>query len=77
VKRWPILSVALEREGDIVLARQRARRIAALLDFDLQDRTRIATAARRSRATPRPMAGAGASSSHSKAGGRPRRCTSG
>ena len=44
MKRWPILTVALEQEGDVVLARQRARRIAALLDFDLQDQTRIATA---------------------------------
>src|SRR5262249_51747183 len=31
-------------DGDLVLARQRARRIAALLGFDTQDQTRIATA---------------------------------
>ena len=44
MRRWPIVSIALEREGDVVFARQRARRIAALIDFDLQDQTRIATA---------------------------------
>ena len=44
MKRWPILTVALSGEADVLLARQRARRIAALLEFDLQDQTRIATA---------------------------------
>jgi signal transduction histidine kinase/DNA-binding response OmpR family regulator len=39
-----LLSVALGHETDVVLARQRARQIAALLDFDPQDQTRIATA---------------------------------
>jgi signal transduction histidine kinase/ActR/RegA family two-component response regulator len=42
---WPILTVALDRERDIVVLRQRARRIAELLGFDVQDQTRIATAA--------------------------------
>jgi signal transduction histidine kinase/ActR/RegA family two-component response regulator len=42
---WPILTVALDRERDIVVVRQRARRIAELLGFDVQDQTRIATAA--------------------------------
>jgi signal transduction histidine kinase/ActR/RegA family two-component response regulator len=42
---WPIISVALDRERDIVVVRQRARRIAELLGFDVQDQTCIATAA--------------------------------
>lgn len=41
---WSILTVAVAAEDDIVLARQRARRIAELLGFDRQDQTRIATA---------------------------------
>jgi len=40
----PILSLAIRHEHDVVAARQRARQIAALLDFDAQDQTRIATA---------------------------------
>ncbi len=40
----PILSVALIEEGDILIARQRARQIAGLLGFEAQDQTRIATA---------------------------------
>lgn len=39
-----ILTLALKQEADIVLARQRARRIAELLGFGKQDQTRIATA---------------------------------
>jgi hypothetical protein len=39
-----ILSVSILYERDIVLARQRARQIAAALHFDGQDQTRIATA---------------------------------
>jgi signal transduction histidine kinase/DNA-binding response OmpR family regulator len=39
-----ILSVALRHERDVVAARRRARDIAALLGFDVQDQTRIATA---------------------------------
>ncbi|HKW53350.1 MAG TPA: ATP-binding protein [Stellaceae bacterium] len=39
-----ILSVVLERETDIVLARQRTRKIAALAGFDAHDQTRITTA---------------------------------
>jgi signal transduction histidine kinase/CheY-like chemotaxis protein len=39
-----LLAIALEQEGDIVLARQRTRQIAALLGFDRQDQTRITTA---------------------------------
>lgn len=42
--RWSILSVVIQQEQDIVTARQRARQIAGLLDFDHQDQTRIATA---------------------------------
>ena len=41
---WPIVSVSIETEGDVVTTRQRARRIAELLGFDRQDQTRIATA---------------------------------
>jgi signal transduction histidine kinase/CheY-like chemotaxis protein len=39
-----ILFVTLQRESDVVLARQRARQIAQLLGFEAQDQTRIATA---------------------------------
>lgn len=39
-----ILTLKIHAETDIVLARQRTRQIAKLLDFDLQDQTRIATA---------------------------------
>ena len=39
-----LLAVALQLEQDVVVARQRARQIAALLGFDPQDQTRIATA---------------------------------
>ena len=38
-----VVTVALEFEDDIVLARQRARQLARLLGFDAQDQTRIAT----------------------------------
>ena len=39
-----VMSVAIKYEHDIVAARQRARQLAALLGFDAQDQTRIATA---------------------------------
>jgi len=39
-----ILMVTLQRESDMVLARQRARQIAEMLGFETQDQTRIATA---------------------------------
>ena len=39
-----IITVALKYEDDVVAARQRARQIAALIGFDAQDQTRIATA---------------------------------
>jgi signal transduction histidine kinase/CheY-like chemotaxis protein len=39
-----LLAIALERETDIILARQRTRNIAARLGFDAQDQTRITTA---------------------------------
>jgi signal transduction histidine kinase/CheY-like chemotaxis protein len=41
---YPITNIAIEYEHDVVLSRQRAREIAALLGFDNQDQTRIATA---------------------------------
>ncbi len=40
----PILTVAISREQDLVIARKRARQIARLLGFPDQDGTRIATA---------------------------------
>ncbi len=40
----PLLTVALHFEHDVVLARQRARHLAALLGFDHEEQTRIATA---------------------------------
>ena len=39
-----LLSVNLQHEHDVVLARQRARQVAKLLAFEAQDQTRIATA---------------------------------
>lgn len=41
---WRILAVALRHEHDVVAARQRARQLAGLLGFDVQEQTRIATA---------------------------------
>ena len=41
---YSITSVTIEYEGDVVLARRRTREIAALLGFDNQDQTRVATA---------------------------------
>jgi signal transduction histidine kinase len=43
-KTWPIVTVPIESEGDVVAVRQRAHRLAELLGFDRQDQTRIATA---------------------------------
>jgi len=40
----PILSVSIRLEQDVVAARQRARQIAGVLGFDVQDQTRLATA---------------------------------
>lgn len=39
-----LLTIEIHSEPDVVLARQRARLIAELLEFDLQDQTRISTA---------------------------------
>jgi signal transduction histidine kinase/CheY-like chemotaxis protein len=39
-----LLRMEIRREHDVVLARQRARQIAAALKFDSQDQTRVATA---------------------------------
>lgn len=39
-----ILSIKLQQGQDVVPARQRARQVAALLGFDTQDQTRLATA---------------------------------
>src|SRR5689334_11916191 len=43
-KLWPIVTVPIENEGDVVTVRQRAHRLAELLGFERQDQTRIATA---------------------------------
>jgi signal transduction histidine kinase/CheY-like chemotaxis protein len=40
----PLLSVGVRDEHDVVTARQRARQIAGLVGFDVQDQVRIATA---------------------------------
>jgi len=42
--RLPLITVALRRENDLLLARQRARQIAQLLGFSSGDITRITTA---------------------------------
>jgi anti-sigma regulatory factor (Ser/Thr protein kinase) len=42
--KWPVISISIKAESDVVTVRQRARRIAELLGFDKQDQTRIATA---------------------------------
>src|SRR5262245_23090826 len=42
--RWPVLTVTIKYEHDVVVARQRARQIAGLLGFEAQDQSRIATA---------------------------------
>ena len=43
-KVWPIVTVPIESEPDVVTVRQRAHRLAELLGFERQDQTRIATA---------------------------------
>jgi len=43
-KIWPIVTVPIESEADVVIVRQRAHRLAELLGFERQDQTRIATA---------------------------------
>jgi signal transduction histidine kinase len=44
LSRHSIMKVNLAAETDVVLARQRAKQIAGLVGFDLQDQTRVATA---------------------------------
>ncbi|TWT13860.1 ATP-binding protein [Reyranella sp. CPCC 100927] len=41
---WPLLTLSVTTEEDVVRARQRARQLAGLLGFEAQDQTRIATA---------------------------------
>jgi signal transduction histidine kinase/CheY-like chemotaxis protein len=41
---WPIITLSIESESDVVAVRQRARRVAELLGFERQEQTRIATA---------------------------------
>ena len=40
----PLVSLALDRDEDVVAARRSAAHIGALLEFDVQEQTRIATA---------------------------------
>src|SRR5215469_14980717 len=40
----PVLTVKINQAQDLVTARQRARQVSALLGFNQQDQTRIATA---------------------------------
>ncbi|WZP00418.1 ATP-binding protein [Isosphaeraceae bacterium EP7] len=42
--RYPIMTVDVRLEQDVVMARQRARQLAGMLGFDAGDQTRIATA---------------------------------
>src|SRR6185295_10280080 len=41
---WPITTMQIESEADVVAVRQRARHLAELLGFERRDQTRIATA---------------------------------
>jgi len=41
---WPIVTMPITTEGDVVAARQRALQLAEFLGFERQDQTRIATA---------------------------------
>lgn len=43
-KEKPLVTLAVNNEADVVMARRRARQIAYLLGFDLHDQTRISTA---------------------------------
>ncbi|MBP1179349.1 ATP-binding protein [Methylobacterium sp. PvR107] len=42
--RWPLIATQIEHEDDIITVRQRVRRLAEHLGFEVQDQTRIATA---------------------------------
>jgi len=42
--KWTLLTSPVEHEDDIVTVRQRVRRLAERLGFEVQDQTRIATA---------------------------------
>jgi len=42
--RHPLIDLELTTDRDMIAARQRARQVSALLDFDAQDQVRIATA---------------------------------
>ena len=42
--KWPLVTLAIDREDDVVAARQRARRVAEHLGFGTQDQIRVATA---------------------------------
>lgn len=42
--KWPLITLKVEQEDDVVAVRQRARGLAEHLGFSLQDQTRIATA---------------------------------
>ena len=38
---WSILTIPIKEEQDVVVARQRARQIAGLLEFDVQGQSHI------------------------------------
>src|ERR1044072_8200104 len=42
--RHPLLDLELANDRDMIVARQRARQLSALLEFDAQDQVRIAQA---------------------------------
>jgi signal transduction histidine kinase/ActR/RegA family two-component response regulator len=44
IMKWPILTITIKYEQDVVAARRRARQVAGLLGFEAQDQSRIATA---------------------------------
>src|SRR3954468_22915591 len=55
-----LLATRISRDADVVVARQRARQVAAALGFDQQDQTRIATAVAELARNARQYAGEGA-----------------
>ena len=62
----PLLSVAVAREHDVVLARQRARQVASALGFDITEQTRISTAVTGSPSTSETVPSAVTSSSETR-----------
>ena len=61
-----LFSIDIRLENDVVLARQKARTIAAALKFEAQDQTRIATAVSEIARNTFQYAGGGGRNSPSK-----------